>query len=126
MRVVSWKLHNDTLAFEKRTSSIKKLFYCGACLFIKMFTVLVSEQWFHSIWWPLSRLLDKKISPLATLNLFSTSSPFHFISSPFPPYLFYKMISYHVYTFNPESSNDDEQPFIFQGKYHLPFPILRV
>lgn len=56
-----------------------------------------------------------------------TYSPFHFISSSFPtPYLFYEMISYHFYTFNPESSNDDQQSFIFQGKYRLLFPTLRV
>lgn len=56
-----------------------------------------------------------------------TYSPFHFISSFFlTPYLFYGIISYHFYNFNPESSNDDNQPFIFQGKYHSLFPTLRV
>lgn len=79
------------------------------------------------MWWPLSRLPSKAASPLAILSLSSIYSPFRFTASlhPAPP-LALSFTSYHLHTFNPESSNDDEPLFIGQGRYRSLFPILRV
>lgn len=51
----------------------------------------------------------QNIFPIGHSQSLLAYSPFHFISNSFPtPYLFYTMISYYFYTFNPESSNDDK------------------
>lgn len=50
-----------------------------------MFTIVLSQHWFHVIRWPWSKLPSKTFSsPLAILNLFSACSSFYFISSLFP------------------------------------------
>ena len=82
--MASWKLHDEALIYEGRLSNIKKLSYRGACWFIKMVTILLSEPWFRNIWWSLSKYLlhwplDISSQPtvLPTLFLAAPAMPDH-------------------------------------------------
>lgn len=111
----SWELHNGELTSAERLSSTKKLSYCGALWVLKMLQSY-SQDIDFILYDGLSQDCPTKhfsVGCSKSLLCLQSFLPLYF----YLPHLLY-LTSCLLYTFDPESLDDDEKPLICKGKCH--------